>query len=98
MLTRDLLRRLPKTELHVHLDGSVRPQTLLDLAKDQGVKLPATNVRDLAHYMHVTDARNLVDYLARFDVTLSVLQTPEALERVAYELLEDGAKEHVRYM
>jgi adenosine deaminase len=48
--------------------------------------------------MHVTDARNLVDYLARFDVTLSVMQTPEALERCTYELLEDGHAENVRYM
>lgn len=98
MLTRELLRKLPKAELHVHLDGSVRPQTLLELAKEQGVKLPADSVKDLARYMHVTDARNLVDYLARFEVTLSVMQTPEALERCTYELLEDGAAENVRYM
>jgi adenosine deaminase len=97
-VTRELLRKLPKAELHVHLDGSVRPQTLIELAKDQKVALPATRVDELARYMHVTDARNLVDYLARFEVTLSVLQTPEALERVTYELLEDGARENVRYM
>jgi len=98
MLTLDLIHRLPKAELHVHLDGSVRPETLLELAKEQGIKLPADNVTDLARYMHVTDARNLVDYLARFEVTLSVMQTPEALERCTYELIADGAKENVRYM
>jgi adenosine deaminase len=98
MLTKELIRRLPKAELHVHLDGSVRPRTLLELAQEQGVKLPADNVKDLARYMHVTDARNLVDYLARFEVTLSVLQTPDALERCTYELLEDGAAENVQYM
>ena len=98
MLTRDLIKRLPKAELHVHLDGSVRPQTLLELAKEQGVKLPAADVKGIADYMHVTDARNLVDYLARFDVTLSVLQTPEALERVTYELIADSAAENVRYL
>jgi adenosine deaminase len=98
MLTREIIRSLPKAELHVHLDGSVRPQTLVALAKEQGVKLPATDVKKLAQYMHVTDARSLVDYLARFEVTLSVLQTPEALERATYELLEDAAKENVRYM
>lgn len=97
-LTRAILQQLPKAELHVHLDGSVRPQTLLDLAKEQGVKLPANDPETLAHYMHVRDARNLVDYLARFDVTLSVMQTPEALERCAYELIEDSAKENVRYL
>ena len=98
MLTRDLIKRLPKAELHVHLDGSVRPQTLLELAKEQGVKLPAADVKGIAAYMHVTDARNLVDYLARFEVTLSVLQTPEALERVTYELIADSAAENVRYL
>jgi adenosine deaminase len=98
MLTKELIRRLPKAELHVHLDGSVRPETLLDLAQQQGIKLPASNVAELAHYMHVTDARNLVDYLARFEVTLSVMQTPEALERCTYELIADGAAENVRYM
>ena len=98
MLTRDLIERLPKAELHVHLDGSVRPQTLLELARDQGVKLPAADVKRIADYMHVTDARNLVDYLARFEVTLSVMQTPDALERCTYELIEDSAAENVRYL
>jgi adenosine deaminase len=97
-LTRALLKRLPKAELHVHLDGSLRPQTLLDLAKDQKVELPSTKLDELVRYMHVTDARNLVDYLQRFEITLSVLQTPDALERAAFELLEDGGKENVRYM
>ena len=98
MLTKELLRKLPKAELHVHLDGSLRLTTLLELAKQQGVKLPTTDPKALARYMHVTDARNLVDYLARFEVTLSVLQTPDALERATYELIADGAAENVRYM
>ncbi len=98
MITRELIKRLPKAELHVHLDGSVRPRTLIELSKEQGVKLPTTDEKALAGYMHVTDARNLVDYLARFDVTLSVMQTPGALERCTYELLADGAAENVRYM
>jgi adenosine deaminase len=97
-LTRELLRRMPKAELHVHLDGSLRPATLMELAREQGVRLPADDVGGLERYMHVTDARNLVDYLARFEVTLSVMQTPEAMERVAYELVADGAAENVRYM
>ncbi|HUK64530.1 MAG TPA: adenosine deaminase [Dongiaceae bacterium] len=97
-LTRELLQRLPKAELHVHLDGSLRPATLIELAHAQGAKLPADDVDALARYMHVTDARNLVDYLQRFEITLSVLQTPEALERVTYELIADSAAENVRYL
>jgi len=97
-VTPDLLRRLPKAELHVHLDGSLRPATLVELAKEQKVKLPATDPEELARYMHVQDAQNLVDYLARFKVTLSVMQRSEALERIAYELVEDGVADGVRYM
>jgi len=98
MLSRELLRKLPKAELHVHLDGSVRPATLVELARDQKVKLPAADADELAHYMHVTDAQDLLDYLARFKVTLSVMQRPDALERIAYEMVEDGVKDGVRYM
>jgi adenosine deaminase len=97
-LTRELIQRMPKPELHVHLDGSLRPTTLVELAKEQKVKLPTTDIAELTRYLHVSDARNLMDYLARFEITLSVLQTPEALERVTYELVQDGAAEGVRYM
>lgn len=97
-VTREKLHRLPKTDLHVHLDGAVRPQTLIDLAREQGVDLPRWDPEALADYMHVQDARDLVDYLSRFDVTLSVMQTTEALERIAFELAEDAARENVRYM
>ncbi len=98
MVTLELLRRLPKAELHVHLDGSLRPQTLMDLAAEEGVTLPFANAQEVAAYMHASDTRSLLEYLARFETTLSVLQTPEALERVAYELVEDAARENVRYM
>jgi adenosine deaminase len=91
------LKQLPKAELHVHLDGSLRPETLLELAAEYGRRMPRTDPDELRDYMHVTDARNLVDYLERFEVTLSVMQTAEALERVAYELAEDLAHENVRY-
>lgn len=94
----EAIHAAPKTELHVHLDGSLRPSTILELADEYEVELPAYEEEALAAYMLVEDAENLEDYLARFGVTLSVMQRPAALERIAYELCEDAAAENVRYM
>jgi adenosine deaminase len=98
MLTSEKLRRLPKAELHCHLDGSLRPATLIELGKEYGVKMPSKSADELRDYMLVNDAETLEEYLARFEVTISVLQTAEAIERVAYELGEDAAKDGVRYL
>jgi adenosine deaminase len=97
-MDRELLRRLPKAELHCHLDGSLRAATLLELARERGVAMPAHSVEEVAAYMHADDARHLEDYLARFELTIAVMQTEQAIERVAYELCEDAAAEGVRYL
>src|SRR5438309_10036441 len=97
-LTKDALRRWPKVELHVHLDGALRPATMLELARAQGIRLPADTPDALAKAMLVRDAKNLEEYLQKYEVTLSVLQTAQALERVAYEFIIDKAAENVRYV
>jgi adenosine deaminase len=97
-LSKDALRRWPKAELHVHLDGCLRPQTMLELARAQGVGLPADTPEALAKALYVKDARNLEEYLRKYEIILPCLQTEAALERVAYEFVHDVAAENVRYV
>jgi adenosine deaminase len=95
----ELIQRLPKTDLHVHLDGSMRLSTIMELAEQQRVELPAKDPDKLRAAMNLgQNCGSLVDYLKAFDVTLKVMQTEDALTRAAYELGEDAARENVRYM
>ena len=93
-----MLRAMPKAELHCHLDGSLRARTLLDLSHAQGRALPVDTEAALEDWMRVDDARHLEDYLARFEVTLAVMQDVTSLERIAYELVVDAAAEGVTYI
>ncbi len=97
---RALLAKLPKIELHVHLDGSIKPDTLRALAHETGAwKLQdVTNTELLAHMQADEQCESLSEYLSKFSFVLPYLQTAEALERVAYELVEQAAAGQVRYM
>ena len=98
-ITLELLEKLPKTDLHCHLDGSLRLKTILDLAEQQKVKLPADTEDGLYKLIYPGEAcSSLEDYLKAFDITLSVMQTEEALYRTAFELGEDAARENVRLL
>src|SRR5665213_1674659 len=89
---------MPKAELHCHLDGSLRPETMLELAREHGIALPRENPNELRHYMCADNVADLADYLHRFDTTISILQTESALERVAYELVQDASLDGIRYI
>ncbi|HSC86734.1 MAG TPA: adenosine deaminase [Polyangiaceae bacterium] len=95
----EVFQALPKTDLHVHLDGSLRPATILALGREQRVELPADTAEGIEAAIGAgQNFGSLVEYLRGFALTLSVLQTEEALERVAFELAEDAHNENVRYM
>ena len=95
----DVFQALPKADLHVHLDGSLRLETILDLAEKGGIRLPAHDVEGLREVIGCgRHFGSLVDYLKGFSITLQVMQTEAALERIAFELAEDAHLENVRYM
>jgi len=100
MTTEEIIRSVPKVMLHDHLDGGLRPQTIIDIAKEINYdKLPTTNADELAEWFHRgANKGNLVEYLQGFEHTIAVMQTKENLERVAYEMMEDMYKDGVCYI
>jgi len=97
---KELLRALPKVLLHDHLDGGIRPATVVDLARESGYKnLPAEDAGELAAWFHRGANRgSLPLFLEGFEHTAGVMQTEDALERVAYEMLEDMKRDGVVYV
>jgi adenosine deaminase len=89
---------IPKAELHLHLDGAVRPRTVLELAKEGGVPLPTSDLEKLKDFLEATEGTSsLVEYIEYFQLPIAVLQSVPALERATYELCEDLSKDNVRY-
>ncbi|MDR6866268.1 adenosine deaminase [Microbacterium resistens] len=92
------LRSLPKVSLHDHLDGALRPSTVIELADAIGLTPPAADPAALgAWFSAQSDSGSLVEYLKTFDATVSVMQTAEGLQRVAREFVEDLADDGVIY-
>ena len=92
------LRAIPKSDLHVHLDGSLRLPTLIDLAKERKVELPSRTEAGMRELVFKNQYASLVEYLEGFRYTTAVLQDKEALERVSYELALDNQAEGVLYI
>src|SRR2546422_8891306 len=89
---------IPKAELHLHLDGAVRPKTVLELAAQAGVPVPTQDLERLKDFLQATDSTSsLVEYIKYFELPIAVLQNVPALERATYELCEDLKSDQVRY-
>ncbi len=98
MITKELIKRVPKVELHDHLDGGLRPQTIIELAETHNIMIPSQDPQELAEWFsRGSDQKNLSLYLETFAVTVAVLQTRAALYRVAVEAIEDLAADTVVY-
>ena len=90
---------LPLVELHRHLDGSIRLQTILELADEHGIALPSNTLSGLAPYVHVDEsAPGLMAFLERFEHMTAVLVDADACRRVAYENVEDALSEGIDYI
>jgi adenosine deaminase len=96
--TSQFIEQIPKTDLHVHLDGSLRIPTLLELADAQGLTLPGNSEEALKEKVFKAQYKDLPEYLAGFQYTVAVMQNEAALERIARELAEDNLAEGVRYL
>jgi adenosine deaminase len=97
-LTRELIAKLPKSDLHVHLDGSLRLETLIELARERRVALPSSSPAGLLETVFKRAYKNLPEYLKGFEFTVACLQDTESLERTAYELCWDCRNENVFYV
>lgn len=91
--------KIPKIELHCHLDGSVRPETIIDIAKKDGINIPSFDKEEMKEELIAPlNCESLDDYLKRFSIPNLVMQSKESLKRITFELFEDAAKENVKYM
>lgn len=98
VFSRDFLLKIPKADLHLHLDGSLRIKTLIELAKKDNINLPANSEEELRKKVFKNNYKDLTEYLKGFVYTVAVMQKEENIERIAYELALDNINEGVRYI
>lgn len=93
------LAALPKIELHCHLDGSVRPETIIEIAKKENIKLPSYELEKIKTMLIAPiECISLEEYLQKFHLPIKVMQSKESLRRITFEVFEDAAKENIKYM
>lgn len=94
----DFIKEMPKADLHLHLDGSLRPESLIEMAKRSKIELPSNTVDGLYDLVFKENYQNLGEYLHGFQYTCSVLRDLESLEQASYELAVDNLAEGVNYI
>src|SRR5512138_459336 len=88
---------IPKTEIHCHLEGAIRTQTIIDIAKDCNLQLPSYEVEELNRHVKVLDQmHDLHAVLEAFTIFQNSITSPDVVERIAWELFEDSAKQNIR--
>ena len=88
---------IPKTEIHIHLEGSIRTQTIIDVAREYNLQLPAYEVSELDKHVKVYDQmRDLHAVLEAFDIFQRSIASPQVVERIAWELFEDSARQNIK--
>ncbi|MCD4777154.1 MAG: adenosine deaminase family protein [Candidatus Aegiribacteria sp.] len=97
-MNHEFLKKLPKTDLHMHLDGSVRISTLIELARESKIDLPSYTEQGLRETVFKEQYKDLDEYLTGFAYTTAVMKTREQLERISYEVAVDNQQEGVRYV
>lgn len=94
----EFIQRIPKSDIHLHLDGSLRVESLIEMARESGIHLPSYTKEGLLETTFKSQYTDLPDYLTGFAYTVAVMQTEAHLERTAYELALDNLEENVRYI
>lgn len=94
-----LLNDIPKTDLHCHLDGSIRPGTMIDIAKKDNINIPCYDLKNFESYVKVPEkCPSLKTYLNKFDIPIKIMQSYDNIYRVTLELIEDAAKLNICYI